>query len=80
MASVACAYFAVSEALAVGVDGDRHWDLRRERLQCRREPAFGQCGGVDAARQLAQLCQARLQLGHRLVEQRRHRCGIGFRL
>ena len=40
------------------------------------EPALGEDRGVDAARELAQLGEARLQLDHRAVEQRRGLLGV----
>ena len=48
-------------------DGDRR--AAGQRLQRRLQPALGEHGGMDAAREVAQLLQARLQLRDRAVEQ-----------
>ena len=61
-----------------GRAGDAHRD-RRALGQCRQrglQPLLGQHRGVDAARQLAQLLQRRLQLGLGAVEQRTGALGI----
>ena len=53
------------------LDRHRHRRARDQRLQRRLEPALGQHRRVDAARELAQLGEARAQLLLRAVEQRR---------
>ena len=59
---------------------DRHGDAAGEAHQRRLEPALGEHGGMDAARELAQLGCRRRQVRDRLVEQRARECGVGLEL
>ena len=64
--------------LGVGLDRDRNGRAGGERVQRGLESALGEDGRVDAARELAQLGQARLELDHRPVEQRGRLLRVGL--
>jgi hypothetical protein len=58
------------------VDGHRHRRARDQRVQRRLEPAVGEDGGMDPARELAQLVQAGGELARGLLQQR-HQLRVG---